>query len=98
MPLRTAWTPRLWKQLEDTESEEFDPAAAKTALTAFAGQFSATDTATYVVVDEETMADEEVTATGADLAAALTVYDQYGYAEPDPADSGYVGRGKCMGE
>ena len=72
----------------DTESEEFDPAAAKTALTAFAGQFSATDTATYVVVDEETMADEEVTATGADLAAALTVYDQYGYAEPDPADYG----------
>ena len=51
----------------DTESEEFDPAAAKAALTAFAGQFSATDTATYVVVDEETMADEEVTATGADL-------------------------------
>ena len=72
----------------DTESEEFDPAAAKAALTAFAGQFSATDTATYVVVDEETMADEEVTATGADLAAALTVYDQYGYAEPDPADYG----------
>ena len=34
------------------------------------------------------MADEEVTATGADLAAALTVYDQYGYAEPDPADYG----------
>ena len=72
----------------DPEAEAFDPAAAKTALTAFAGQFSATDTATYLVVDEETMADEEVTSTGADLQAALAVYDQYGYAEPDPADYG----------
>ncbi len=72
----------------DPEAEDFDPAGAKTALTAFAGQFSATDMATYLVVDEETMADEEVTSTGADLQAALAVYDQSGYAEPDPADYG----------
>ena len=72
----------------DTESESFDPAVAKAALTEFAGQFSDTDTATYLVVDEETMADEEVTSTGAELTAALAVYEQYSYTEPDPADYG----------
>ena len=72
----------------DAESEDYDPAAAKEALTAFASQFSATDTATYTVVDEETMADEEVTSTGADLADAEAVYDKYSYEAPDPASYG----------
>ena len=34
------------------------------------------------------MADEEVTSTGAELTAALAVYEQYSYTEPDPADYG----------
>lgn len=72
----------------DEEAEDFDPAAAKAALTSFASQFSATETATYLVVDEETMADEEVTSTGAELAAALAVYDKYGYAAPNPENYG----------
>ena len=72
----------------DEESEDFDPAAAKAALTGFASQFSATETATYLVVDEETMADEEVTSTSAELAAALAVYDQYGYVAPNPENYG----------
>lgn len=72
----------------DSESEDYDPAAAQDALTAFATQFSATDEASYLVEDEETLATEEVTSTGADLQEALTVLADYGYEEPDPADYG----------
>ena len=72
----------------DTEAEDFSPETAKSELYRFAAQFSAADEATYTVVDEETMADEKVTSTGADLTEALTVYDKYEYAEPDPADYG----------
>jgi ferrous iron transport protein B len=72
----------------DAESEDFNEADAAAALDAFAAQFSETDVADYYVVDEETLAAEEATATGADLADAVAVYEKYGYAEPDPADYG----------
>jgi ferrous iron transport protein B len=72
----------------DTESEDFDEVAAGEALTAFVSQFADTDEASYYVVDEETMAADLTTATGADLKEAAEVYAQYGYAEPDPADYG----------
>jgi ferrous iron transport protein B len=72
----------------DTESEDFDAAAAQTALANFCAQFSDSDVAVYYVEDEETLATEEATATGADLADAAAVYEKYEYAEPDPADYG----------
>ena len=72
----------------DTESEEFDTANAKTALEAFTAEAANIDEAVYTVVDEETMADEEVTASYDELLAAAEVYDKYGYTEPDPADYG----------
>jgi ferrous iron transport protein B len=72
----------------DTESEDFDETTAKTALTSFASQFAESDVADYTVEDEETLAEEEASATGADLQDALAVYEKYGYAEPDPADYG----------
>jgi ferrous iron transport protein B len=72
----------------DTESEDFDSTAALAALTEYAAQFSETDTADYTLEDEETLATEDVTFTGADLAAAVEVYASYECAEPDPADYG----------
>ena len=72
----------------DTESENFDPATASAALNEFASQYSATDEATYTVEDEETLAEEEVTSTGAELAAAAEVLDKWDYAAPDPANYG----------
>jgi ferrous iron transport protein B len=72
----------------DAESEDFDEETAAAALQEFAGQFDAADEASYYVLDEETMAEEETTATGAELAEAVEVYAKYGYAEPDPADYG----------
>ncbi|MGN0551476.1 MAG: ferrous iron transporter B [Acutalibacteraceae bacterium] len=72
----------------NTESDEFDTAAAKAAIAEFAAQFTKNDVATYIVVDEETLADEEVSSTGTDLANALPVYEKYGYAAPDPAQYG----------
>ena len=64
----------------DTESEDFDPAVAKTELAEFASQFS-TDEASYTVTDEETLATEDVTSSGEELTAALGVYEQYNYTE-----------------
>jgi ferrous iron transport protein B len=72
----------------DTESEDFDVAVAREELAAFASQFAETEEANYYVVDEETLAAEESSATGADLAEAIEVYEKYEYAEPDPADYG----------
>lgn len=72
----------------DTESEDFNAAVAGSVLAAFADTVKDIDEATYVVVDEETMADEEVTASYDDLIAAIEVYEKYNCAEPDPADFG----------
>ena len=72
----------------DTESEGFDPTAAKEALASFTDEVKDIDEATYTVVDEETMADEEVTSTYDELLEAAEVYDKYDCTEPDPADYG----------
>jgi ferrous iron transport protein B len=72
----------------DTESEDFSAEAAKNALAEFAAQFAETDVATYYVLDEETMDEEESSASGTDLAEAVEVYDKYDCEEPDPADYG----------
>ena len=72
----------------DTESEDFDADAAKEALNKFAQDAKDIKEATYTVVDEETMADEEETASYDDLLSAIDVYDKYDCDEPDPADYG----------
>jgi ferrous iron transport protein B len=72
----------------DTESEDFSEETAAAALAEFAAQFSDNDVAEFYVVDDETLASELTLATGADLNDAITVYADYGYAEPDPADYG----------
>ena len=72
----------------DTESEEFSADSAKTALLAFADSVKDFDEITYTVVDEETMADEETTATYDDLLSSIEVYEKYDFTEPDPADYG----------
>ncbi len=72
----------------DAESEEFDPAIASATLADFVAQFKATDEVAYTVEDEETLAQEEVTATGKDLMNAAGVYNSYECQEPDPASYG----------
>ncbi|MGN0498609.1 MAG: ferrous iron transporter B [Acutalibacteraceae bacterium] len=72
----------------DTESEGFDPAVAKAELDSFAAKFKSTDEVTYTVVDEETMADEELTVNGAELLDAVAVYKSFDCEEPDPASYG----------
>ena len=72
----------------DTGSENFSAGTASAALQAFAARFGENDEATYLVVDEETMADEEVTSTAAQLRDAIEVAAGYGCAEPDPAGYG----------
>ena len=72
----------------DTESDSFDAAAAKSALTEFADEAKTLGDATYTVVDEETMADEEVTSTYDDLTEAIATYEKYDCTEPDPAEYG----------
>ena len=72
----------------DAESEEFDSENAKIALTKFASQFKDSDEIEYSVEDEDTLATETESATGADLEDAVEVLDKYDYTEPDPADYG----------
>ena len=72
----------------DAESEDYDPEAAKAALTQFAATIPAGTEATYEVEDEETLATEDETATVDDLTAAMAVLDQNGYEAPDPANYG----------
>ena len=57
-------------------------------MNAFIQDAKAIPEATYTVVDEETMADEEVTSSYADLKKAATVYEKYDYEAPDPAAYG----------
>lgn len=72
----------------DTEAEDFDAEQAKTALADFTEKVKDIPEATYSVVDEETMADEEETSSYDDLLSAVEVYDKYDCTEPDPADYG----------
>ena len=72
----------------DAESEDYDPEAAKAALTQFAATIPAGTEATYAVEDEETLATEDETAAVDDLTAAMAVLDQNGYEAPDPANYG----------
>ena len=72
----------------DTESDTFDAAAAASALDTFAASVPDDATADYTLVDEETLAEEDVTYTGAELKEAVATYASYGCEEPDPADYG----------
>ena len=72
----------------DSESETFDVDTAKTELDALAANFTDADTVTYTVEDEETLATEDVEATGADLADAVDAFVKYDCADPDPAAYG----------
>ena len=69
----------------DDEADGFDADAAVAAVRAFADGVSADAEATYLVEDEETLATEEVTSTGEELAEAAAVYERYGGEAPDPA-------------
>lgn len=72
----------------DTESETFDSAVALSALKSYSSQFSPSDTAEYTLKDEETLATEDVTFTGEELAGAVEVFEKYECEEPDPANYG----------
>ncbi len=72
----------------DTEAEGFDPANASALLNQYAAQFSATDKAVIEIENEEDLSTEEITYTGANLAAAVGTLGEYEFAEPDPAAYG----------
>ncbi len=72
----------------DGEAEDFDAGTAVEAVRAFAAGIAPEAEATYLTEDEETLATEEVTSTGEELAEAAAVYEQYGGEAPDPADDG----------
>ena len=75
-------------EIIDPKSENFDADAAVAAVEDFAAGIAPNAEATYSVEDEETLAVEDVTATGADLAEAVETYKDFGGEAPDPADYG----------
>ncbi len=72
----------------DAESEDFDAETAALLLTEFAAEVAEDAEVSYLVEDEETLATEDATATGADLAEAVEVMISFDCEEPDPADYG----------
>ena len=75
-------------QALDSERENFDAAAAVTALEAMAAQVDTGYEFTYGVEDQETLAVTEETASGGDVIDAVTVLAAYDCQAPDPADYG----------
>lgn len=72
----------------DSEAEDFNSQTAKSTLALFAEVVKEMDEASYVIVDEETMADETVTSSYEDLLTAISVYKKYNYTEPNPEEYG----------
>ncbi|MBR6773978.1 MAG: ferrous iron transporter B [Clostridia bacterium] len=72
----------------DTESETFDLATAQANLSAYVNALPSDATVTYIAVDEETLEEEEITATKAELEDALTILLAYSLSAPDPASYG----------
>ena len=72
----------------DSEAEDYDADAALAAVKEFAAGVDASATADYTLEDEETLATEDVTYTGEDLAEAVSVYEKDGAEAPDPANFG----------
>lgn len=72
----------------DSESEDYDGAAAVAAVNELAAAVAPDATADYTLEDEETLATEDVTYTGKELAKAAKTFAEYNGEEPDPADYG----------
>ena len=72
----------------DSESEDYDGAAAVAAVNEFAATIAPDATADYTLEDEETLATEDVTYTGEELAEAAETFASFDGEEPDPADYG----------
>ena len=70
----------------DAESDDFDADAATAALKEFAPTVAEDASVTYTVEDEETLAEEEKTATGKDFADAAAVMEKWNCEAPDPAN------------
>ena len=75
-------------EMLDAESDDFDADVATAALKEFAPNVAADAEVTYTIEDEETLAEEEATATGADFADAAAVLEKWNCEAPDPADYG----------
>ncbi|MBQ3331609.1 MAG: ferrous iron transporter B [Ruminococcus sp.] len=72
----------------DFESEEYDPAAAVSAVNAFAASVKDDDEFTYEVEDEETLEVSEETSTGEDVKDAAEVFAANEGKPDDPAEFG----------
>ncbi len=72
----------------DFENEKYDPETAKTAVKSFADSVKTTDEFTYEVEDEETLAVNKETKTGADVKAAAEKFIANDGKPDDPAEFG----------
>ena len=72
----------------DFESEDYDPAAAVTAVKTFAASVKDSDEFTYEVEDEETLEVSEETVSGEDVKAAAETFVKNEGKPDDPAEFG----------
>ncbi len=76
------------KEALDNEDIDFNKESAEAALYEFAESVKGLCGGTYFVTDEETMAEEEVSATYEELLDAVEVYKDFSFMEPAPEDYG----------
>ncbi len=72
----------------DVESESFNDVNAKILLNSAIALVPDNYEFKYTVVDEETLSEEEVTSTGAELKEAANIYASYDFSAPDPSEYG----------
>ncbi len=72
----------------DTEAEGFNVNSAKAILNLAVELVPDNYEFTYTVVDEETLAEEEITSTGAELKESAKIYVAYDLSAPDPTEYG----------
>lgn len=72
----------------DTENESFSPENTELVLGTVVALVPDGESFEYILTDEETLREEKVTSTGAELKKAFAILSYYEFAEPAPEDYG----------
>ena len=79
---------QLFKDTINAESEGFSAADSKLVWDYYLSFVPDEYEFEYIITDEETLKEEEVTSNGAELKKAFAIISYYGFAEPAPEDYG----------
>lgn len=75
------------REIIDSEGENFNAEESELALGAVAELVPDGQEFEYILIDEETLKEEQVTSTGAELKKSIAILAYYRFAEPDPTEN-----------